>query len=193
MIASVLAAGHSRRMGRDKLALAFRGRTVIWHSVAATLQSSASRIVVVTGAASNYPLPDDSRIEQITNSRHLVGMGTSLSVAAAAMSERDTALLVTLGDKPLLRPETIIEAIERFEASGASLLVTFHDGEPGHPVIFSRELVPSLLALDGDEGARRIIATHDAVERLDSPDEGVSFDIDTTEDYTRLLGMHNGH
>jgi len=187
IVAAVLASGLSQRMGADKLALPFAGKTVLWHAVAPLLSARVDRIMVVTAPGKEYVLPDDARIESLSNPDHGEGMASSLRLACSRTGPEAESLMVCLGDKPLLRSETVVEAIRRFEAESCDVLVSCFEGQAGHPVLFASRLMPALMRLKGDEGARRIVASHHGVHRFPCDDEGVVFDIDTDEDYTNLL------
>ena len=64
------------------------------------------------------------------------------------------------------------------------------NGQAGHPVYLPRRLFADLLALSGDVGAREIIARErDAVLRVPLANELAHFDIDTSEDYQRAIGL----
>ena len=174
-------------MGRDKLALPYAGHTILWHAVDSLCSSVVSKILIITAPGCEYDLPVDPRVQVVVNPKHREGLGTSLSLAASRLAPADESLLVTLGDKPLLRSKTVDDAVKRFAESRPALLVCCFRGAPGHPVIFSPPIVRELLSIGGDEGARRIVRSHRDAERFDTDDEGVVFDIDTDEDYTNLL------
>jgi molybdenum cofactor cytidylyltransferase len=56
-----------------------------------------------------------------------------------------------------------------------------------NPVLFDRSTFPELLALQGDTGGRAIIDRH-SIESVDWADANLLFDVDTPDDYHRLLG-----
>ena len=66
-----------------------------------------------------------------------------------------------------------------------------HRGRRGHPVGFAAELFSELIALTGDEGARRLVARYPA-QAVDVDDPGVLIDIDTVADLTALRGGREG-
>ena len=86
--------------------------------------------------------------------------GLSASFRAAAR-QIDTALMILPGDMPELDAADLARMILAFQARpdlcyrGASA-----DGQPGHPVILPRHLLPELAQLTGDEGARGVLARH---------------------------------
>ena len=60
-------------------------------------------------------------------------------------------------------------------------------GTPSHPVLFARETWPELMAVGGDTGARDVLKAHpDWVVRVEL-DAEVPEDLDTMEDYERML------
>jgi molybdenum cofactor cytidylyltransferase len=70
-------------------------------------------------------------------------------------------------------------------ANGASAAAPTFGGRRGNPVLLARELFPGLLALQGDEGARRILqGIGDRLALVEAPDDGVLFDVDQQSDLT---------
>jgi molybdenum cofactor cytidylyltransferase len=86
------------------------------------------------------------------------GMGATLAAAVRASSEAD-GWLVALGDMPWIEPASI-EAVARPLDSGEQLVAPFHRGTRGHPAGFGIAHRETLMALDGDAGARGIFALH---------------------------------
>ncbi len=73
--------------------------------------------------------------------------------------------------------------------SAPMIRVPRYRAKRGHPIWFSRELVPEFLALPFDGPARDVVARHvDRTEYLDLDDPGIVADIDSPEDYRVLMG-----
>jgi molybdenum cofactor cytidylyltransferase len=99
-------------------------------------------------------------------------------------ASRDAAgWIIGLGDMPRVRPDTIA-AVRAALESGATIAAPFlADGRRGHPVGFAATLREELEALDGDEGARSLLARHaDRVRKVPVDDPGIVLDIDSVED-----------
>jgi len=111
-----------------------------------------------------------------------VGMGHSIAAGVSAAGDADGWLIVP-ADMPLLRPASILavaDALAHYPVAYAQ-----HTGRQGHPVGFSTELYSELVNLQGDDGARRIIARYPShAVNLDDP--GVLVDVDTADDLARL-------
>jgi molybdenum cofactor cytidylyltransferase len=111
-----------------------------------------------------------------------IGMGHSIVAGVSASGAADGWLILP-ADMPLVRPDTILavaHGLERYPVCYAQ-----YRGIQGHPVGFGTELYSELMALQGDEGARRIVARY-AAQPIGVDDPGVHIDVDTAEDLARL-------
>lgn len=105
------------------------------------------------------------------------GMGDS--IAAAVRATRDApGWLVLPGDLPLVRPETLRAVAEAL--SRAEVAVPVFQGQRGHPVGFAAVCGPELQALEGNQGAARVVRARAAME-LGVDDPGAVTDVDTLE------------
>jgi len=181
----LLCGGKGRRFGVDKL---LAGEEPIVARAARNLRSGAGNALAV------IPLRRP-RLREVLEAEGCAiletdrtgdGMGASLAagVEAAATAE---GWIVALGDMPVVDRATI-EAIRRALERGAPMAAPYdRSGRRGHPVGFSRALREELLALDGDVGARDLLARHaDMVERIVTDDPGIFVDIDTKADLENL-------
>lgn len=91
-------------------------------------------------------------------------------------------------DAPLVAPETVSKLIGVFAATGAVIVRARYQGRNGHPVIFSRAVFDQLRHADPSLGAKAVLRAHeDAIVNVDVDDPGVTGDIDTPEDYEKLV------
>lgn len=109
------------------------------------------------------------------------GMGQSI-VAGVKACVNAAGWLILPADMPLIRTATIRAVAAHL--AGNEVVFAQSGGKRGHPVGFSASLREKLLALGGDEGARRIIASH-AAFGVEIDDPGVLLDIDTASDLSR--------
>jgi molybdenum cofactor cytidylyltransferase len=186
----VLAAGGATRFGAVKQLLPLDGRPLLQHVVDAVAAGGAAPVVVVLGheaaaVEAALALPDGARV--VVNPDHARGQSTSLRAGVAALAGDDVdAVLVALGDQPRLRPDAVRTLVEARLGGAGPILQARYGGRPGHPVVLGREVLPEVLGVAGDQGARALMSADPgrvvAVEVGGDPPQ----DVDTPEDYARL-------
>ena len=99
------------------------------------------------------------------------------------------AVLVTPVDVPLVTPATVAAVINAWRRTHAPIVRPVNGDRHGHPVIFDRSVFADLRSANPNIGAKAVFATHrDRVLNVEVTDAGAFEDIDTPEDYERLLG-----
>jgi len=175
----LLAAGRSSRFGADKLLHPLPDGTPIGVAAARHLLEAVPLTIAVVPPDNPrlYDLLHDAGCRVRVNPRATDGMGSS--IAAGVGRSRDAAgWLIALADMPWIRPETIQSLVQRLSA-GATTTAPVYQGRRGHPVGFSAEWGDRLCALEGDAGARRLIAANGGrMELVRSSDPGVVRDVD---------------
>ncbi len=122
-----------------------------------------------------------------------LGQLHSLRLGLASLAEEAAAALVFLVDAPLVQPDTVRAVVGAFRREGASIVVPVCVQRRGHPVLFGREVFPELFAAALADGARAIVrARPERVCEVAVTDQGILMDVDTPEDYGRLLEHDKG-
>ena len=179
----MLAAGSASRFGSDKL------RHELPHGVSIAVQSARhlkleiARVVAVVRPDSSELVTNlkQEGCEVVVCDNAAEGMGASLACAARAAGEAD-GYLIALADMPFLR-RTTIAAVREALVAGAPLAAPYFRARRGHPVGLSRRYFQELLALRGDEGAKRVIAANEKqMVKIPVGDPGALRDIDRPED-----------
>jgi molybdenum cofactor cytidylyltransferase len=111
-----------------------------------------------------------------------VGMGHSIAAGVAATGDAEGWLILP-ADMPMLRPASLLAVAEALGQHPVAYAQ--HRGQRGHPVGFNAELYSELVMLQGDEGARRILARYPS-HGVELDDPGVLIDIDSVEDLAQL-------
>ena len=107
-----------------------------------------------------------------------------------AVPDGTDAVLFLLGDQPLVTPETINRLLSAYRESAAPIVLPLFKGMRGNPVLFSRETFQQLELLDLDSGARPLFEEYAGrILQLPVDDGSIHFDIDTEEDYRRLIEL----
>jgi molybdenum cofactor cytidylyltransferase len=191
IVAIVLSAGESSRMGSPKALLPIGGKRFIERIVSVLEQTKVGSIVVVLGHQAEEIRPQISHlpITIVLNRDYAKGQLSSLIVAIRSLeSEKVDGVLVHLVDHPLLNPSLVDRMIKHFYESKKLIIVPRYRGRRGHPVIFSSRLFPELLQAPLDVGAKSVVnAHHDETLEIETEDRGVIVDIDTPEEYHRHI------
>ncbi|MBW3597844.1 MAG: nucleotidyltransferase family protein [Planctomycetes bacterium] len=190
-IAIIPAAGHSRRMGRPKLLLPWRGKPVIQHVVQAWRRSRVSHVVVVVrkddrdllAALSGLDLAIVAADPPPPHMKDSVELGLSYAECAYSPESRDVWLLAP-ADMPRLSPETIDALLDQHDPAHPHILIPQAGGVTGHPVLFPWPLASEVARLRDDEG---INVLRERFPHRMIPVAAAGFaDLDTPEDYRRL-------
>jgi molybdenum cofactor cytidylyltransferase len=189
----VLAAGRSTRMGAaNKLLASLSGRPMIRHVVETALASRARPVVVVTGHEADRveAALAGLDVELVHNSRFAAGLSSSLGTGLDALPENLDGAMVVLGDMPLLRGDHLDRLIAAFAPKeGRSIVVPVFEGRRGNPVLWGADYFASMRRLEGDAGAKRLIAEHaDQLVEVDLGSDAVVTDIDTPQALADLRG-----
>jgi len=190
-IGILLAAGRSTRFGRDKRFECLPDDTPIVLASAMNLKPSVDRLFVAIHE-------EDQALEALLNAAEIAffvcpdalqGMGKSIAnamrLALQKISEEGLSAdqcVVALADMPFVHPSSYQRIVDAL-VQGASMVRPEYHGHPGHPVGFAAQWWPYLLELQGEQGARDLIASHkDQLTLLACDDPGVVLDIDRPED-----------
>jgi len=190
----ILAAGESRRMGSPKALLRYREDTFL-DTLTALLARFCAPVIVVLGAhASEIRAASTRPAAFVVNPDYALGMTTSLQCGLRAVPPEADGVLFTLVDHPAAAAATVDALLGPMlgpmDPSRRPLVrVPRYRAKRGHPIWFSRELIPEFLALPAGGPARDVVAGHvDRTEYLDLDDPGIVADIDSPEDYRALTG-----
>lgn len=190
MIGIILAAGFSKRMGKNKLVLPFKDSTIIESVIKEVLASNLDKAYIVCREDEVKDLANKYPIHIIVNKRAHEGQSTSIVRALEQIGDSDSndSYMFFVGDQPLIHKQFINEMIDFYYENKASILVPLYNNKRGTPVIFFSKWKNDLLKLTGDEGGRRIIRQNmKVVLEYEVDNEFLGRDIDTIDSYNEIL------
>lgn len=185
----VLAAGASSRMnGQDKLLMSI-GKMPLLRAVAT--------VAVATGASVLVALPPDSAarhaaiaglaVQIVTVADAILGLSRTIARGVAAISAfgAEDGLMILPGDMPDFDPAALSDLVTRFQADpGQIIRGGTASGQPGHPVIFPRDLWPELATLTGDAGGSPLLQRNQGrIKVVPLPGQMATCDLDTPADW----------
>src|SRR6185312_7904720 len=183
-----------RRMGASKMVLEVNGKPLVRHAAEAALEGGLSPVVVVTGhdrtgvekALSGLP------VSFVHNPDYASGLSTSLKTGIAALPPDSDGAMVLLGDMPGVNAGLVRQIAAPFDpAKGRAICIATAKGERGHPVLWARRYFPEIMTLQGDAGAKTLLAAHAAeICEVPSPGAAALTDIDTKADLAAFSSLH---
>jgi len=210
LTALVLAAGLSRRFGQPKQLLPYRGTTLLGWVVAQVESCPAVDDVILTlGQASDEILASLTLhcARPVVAQDYHEGCAASYRTGLAAADPQTRGLMIIPGDQPGIdaaiigrmadawratlgadaRGDASDDTSDARHANHAAILVASYHGVDGHPLIFDRCLFAELADLHGDKAAWKLLDRHpDSVRRVEMGRAAPS-NINTPEDYARLI------
>ena len=187
--AVIAAAGLSSRMGEFKPLLPFDGTTVIRRCAENLLKAGAEELVVVVGhrgAEVAAALSGTGAVIAENPDYAHTQMFDSLRIGLAALHGETDRVLLTPGDVPWVSPALVRTLTE----AKADFVCPVCGDRRGHPVSLAGRCVPALLDYDGAGGLRGAVeALGFSTAFVETPEIGVTVDLDTPEDYRHLLAL----
>ena len=185
--AVIVAAGLSSRMKEFKPSLPFEDSNVANHTIKKLKKLGIEPIVIVVGHKSEElkkSIYTDS-VRYVENKRYSeTQMFDSVILGVEDISNECDRILIMPIDLPAILETTL----EKVISIDAELVRTTFQDKPGHPIIISSRFASNIKNYDGDGGLRGAMESFDApITNVDVDDEAVYFDIDTPEEYHRLI------
>ena len=175
----VLAAGQSRRFGDgSKQLVEIDGEAMVARTVRAVGEIAPA--VLVAGHDAENVMRAAGAPFAVINDRHDRGIGTSIAAAARALGDSADALLLCLADQPWIPAAHYRALAAAWEGVPGRIVASSYRDTLGVPALFDSATFPALAALEGDRGAKRVIAAwQDGVSTVPLQEYR---DVDTPED-----------
>lgn len=189
----LLAAGASRRMGRQKLLLPWGHSTVLGTLLHLWESAGARQIAVVLDARNHEVLSELNRLNfslanRIVNSDPDRGMFSSIQCAARwdGWDSTITHVALSLGDQPHLAPTLIRELLSFASAHPDRICQPLFQGRPRHPVVFPRDHFHAVADSTAPTLKEYLVQVAESIATMPASDPGLEWDLDTPADYERL-------
>ncbi len=170
----LLAAGHGRRFGGQKLSASLAGRPLAQHAAATFAALPFARHIAVVAQ-------DDLRLSEfgfqilpIDQADQPMSQSIIAGVRVAQRDEKISAVMIALADMPFVSADHVRALVRNF---GGAIIASHNGEKPMPPAIFGRRHFARLLELGGDNGARDLINDAPCV----AASQHILADIDTIE------------
>jgi len=182
--------------GRAELVYNAKAQTGMASSMQAGLRAMRPEIEAAMVVLGDQPLVGSRTVATLLRAWRREGSRPAVAASSAdgwappvMMRPEIEAAMVVLGDQPLVGSRTVATLLRawRREGSRPAVAASSADGW-APPVILSRELWGDLFALKGDAGARQVLqGRSELIDIVPAP--GRSDDIDTPDDYTKIVKL----
>jgi molybdenum cofactor cytidylyltransferase len=192
----ILAAGASVRFGQPKQLIKLWDKYLIEWVLDAALNSRLQTVVLVLGHEHQAILQalgakaDHPGLKVVINPNYRDGQSTSLKAGLTCVRQAFSSVMYLLADQPMINSDAIDRMLDQFHNSDKDICVPVFEGRRGTPTIFKRPIYEEIMMIDGDIGARNIIAKKaERVLYAKIKDPKCFFDIDSQEDLKNLLDL----
>ena len=185
--AILLAAGSSKRMGQPKQLLPLGNKPVIRHCLDNLVAAGIKDIVVVLSQRESEILNSmkDLPVQIVFNENPESEMAESVRIGLCTLTDSSSGVLVHLSDHPLVSAGTLKSIVQYYLETPDKIIIPLYKGKKGHPSLFPKPVIDEVFVR---LNLRDIINRDSSrIRFLDVDDEGVILDMDTKEDYERIL------
>jgi molybdenum cofactor cytidylyltransferase len=182
--AVILAAGASRRMGRNKMLLPLEGESLVRRTAGRALRAGLAPVVVVLGHEAEQARAELAglEVEIAINPSYTGPTSGSLHRGLDRVGPDVGAAVVLLADMVLVTEEMIGAMLKEAVRTDAPLVVSRYGDVKAPPLLFRRALFPELLAWTGEGCGKAVVLRYEAEAAfIDWPVAALT-DVDTPED-----------
>jgi CTP:molybdopterin cytidylyltransferase MocA len=182
-------------MGANKLLLPFEGRPLVASAIDSAFAGRLLREVVVVVGRDAEEIEGSIEVRPglrfVVNPEYESGQASSLRVGLRNMGPRIEAAVVLLGDQPEVRADAVVAVARAYRDRPTAIVQASYSGRPAHPTLLARSAWPEAEALKRDVGARALIRSHPTWRTVVEVGGDPPQDVDTEDDYRRLLSRHS--
>ena len=187
--AILLAAGESKRMvDENKLIKKYKSIPLIKHAVSNVLNSPIDELIIVIGyqkKSIEKIIGENKKIKFIANPNFESGIASSIKKGLDSLSKETEVFFICLGDMPNVNKEIYNQLINAsFSNKDKEIFVPYYQERQANPILFSKKMKDEIQKIEGDFGAKKIIADNEKkVFKLSTQDKGVITDFNNITDF----------
>lgn len=183
----IMASGHSKRMGKNKLFLEFNNKKIFEYTLDLVKKVNFKEVILVSSYNEILKHGENLGFKGVKNLNSEIGKSSSIHLGVNEVSE-NLPMMFFVCDQPLLSLDTVNKLIDAYNKNN---LITYPviNNRRGAPVIFPPEMKEELLSLKNDQGGMLLVKDKNRNEVPIENEEDL-VDIDTEEDYENLKENH---
>ena len=189
----ILAAGGSLRLGTPKQLLQYKSQSLLKKIVRIAVEVEPNNSLVVIGAQKESMQKElaQTGIAIAVNNNWQQGMSSSIKIGLTQLLKSNAALggcIFSVCDQPFITAGLLQNLIKKHQQSSKGIIAAAYAGIFGTPVLLDKKYFEDLMHLQNDEGAKKILHKYNH-DLATIPFEGGEVDIDTKEDYKKLIDV----
>lgn len=178
----IMASGYSRRMGKNKLLMDFKGKPLIEHVLEAAINSELNKIILIYRDEKLCKIGKKYGIQCLFNEKSYLGQ--SQSVILGIRNALEGSYMFLVGDQPFITSSLINKLIREHKKDQRKIILPTSGSKIGMPIIFPSTFKEDLLKVKGDKGGRDIIKENpDSLVKVLVENKKELIDIDNLEEY----------
>jgi molybdenum cofactor cytidylyltransferase len=186
----ILAAGNASRFGKAKQLVQYNHKSLLQHVLDEAVSSGADPVIVVTGAYAEEITKNISRssVRIVWNADWPSGMAGSIvtGLREAIREGQVDRVIITVSDQPFVSSSLFKKIIETQKETGKPIVASAYADTIGTPALFTKIYFDTLLNLQGEQGAKKILQSNVQQTAIVDFPEGQT-DIDVPADFEFLL------
>jgi len=186
----ILSGGSSTRMGYAKALLEYKETTFVRKLISDYSDIGCDPVVVVLGKHADIiqPVLDGCSVITAVNYHPEGGPLSSLKIGVSVLSRDLAGFFFTLVDHPTVKVQTLLEMLNAWDGNADTIVRPRYEGRGGHPVLLGKSWIDRVFNLPDSSNMREALnANSTSVKELSVSDPGICTNIDTPEDYQKLL------
>ena len=201
--ALILAAGRASRFGSLKQLAPINNKPMLQHCIDSANSALPGAVYTLLGYQSELIKPNITATKIIEHPQWARGIGSSISMGVNYLSGDFDAILIMLGDQPMIKSPYLTKLIDLFNRDQDQIqkhqiqkhqtqkhqqtVCSRYQDNLGVPAIFSRRHFSDLMQLDGDQGAKQLLINLSPAPKTLTL-KGLFKDVDYPQDLNSVLG-----
>ena len=171
---------------------------LINHSIKNILASAIDELIIVLGHEKEILeefIGISKKVKLVFNENYASGIASSIKIGLENLSKKNEAFFIALADMPMINQNIYNKLIKskynynkkKKPSHKKEIIIPTYEGRSGNPILFSKFIKNKIMNIEGDFGAKKIIALFpDKILYVPFKNNNVILDFDNQENFGNL-------